>query len=137
MMWTNGLPIGNAEALRPRLIPLSQVVGFCRHKRVRRRLKEGATHLIRKPALEFEERSVFPSHAAGLCGRNQHHTSETWDNGISLLALALQTLIAALAMYLHRERRRPSSTGARLGMPRHDAEIVRPVRSCLDVAAAA
>ena len=46
--------------------------------------KEGATHLIRKPALEFEERSVFPSHPAGLCGGNQHHTSETWDNGISL-----------------------------------------------------
>jgi hypothetical protein len=36
--------------------------------------------------LEFEERGVFPCHAAGLCGGNQPHARGTWDNGISLLA---------------------------------------------------
>jgi hypothetical protein len=34
--------------------------------------------------LEFDERGVSPGHAAALCGANQPHTSETWDNGISL-----------------------------------------------------
>ena len=47
--------------------------------------EQSATRFVRKTTLEFEERGVFPCHAAGLCGGNQPHASGTWDNGISHL----------------------------------------------------
>jgi hypothetical protein len=47
--------------------------------------KEGTTRLTRKPAPKIEEECVFPSHNARLGGGNQHHTSVTWDHGMSLL----------------------------------------------------
>ena len=46
--------------------------------------EERTTRFVRKTTLEFEERGVFPCHAAGLCGGNQPHARGTWDNGISL-----------------------------------------------------
>jgi hypothetical protein len=90
------------------------VVSFGRHQQVWRRLdayrfrciqgkrthfasaartEMGTIRCIRKPALKFEEKGVLSSHDAGLGGGNQHHTSVTWDNGISLLRAASNQVV--------------------------------------------